>query len=156
MQIQSLWTLKCCKAEITFSNYPCSILYIPTWCHTVHSNLPPRHFFACVYTPYAFSSKLFFCRHLQLIAQITEAHISTLCLLFRCSEKPLQMLLPPYFLSSQTIIYHHLHHLSLLSFLTCFHLQHPPGPTPYFVLANPYWCSVCMGSTYRGLLHWTG
>lgn len=43
----------------------------------------------------------------------------------------------------------------------CSHSSHntpaaSPAPIPYVVLANPYWCSVCVGGTDRGLLHLTG
>lgn len=141
-------------------------MYWWRWRHTVHSSLLPTQFFAYLYTHLPFPCPVFkqlfpFQAFTTLSLDNRSTYIEYALLdVLACRDQHGQTHLPPYFPSAQTITHWLLchHFLSLLSVFMfgITYLTASPAPIPYPVLASPYWCSVCMGGTDRGLLHWTG
>lgn len=161
---------KCCKAELSFSKWPCSDhsahsnMYQWRWRCTAlplltptHTHLSPSHSKLLPPVPHA---GVYITHSLAIIL----THISAPSVhLLSCRGHPLQMHLftpypnhldscptdlPTFFLVSASSCSLQ----PLLKSLTCV----IPCPVPRPVIVDPHWCSVCMSNTDRGLLHRIG
>lgn len=141
----SLRSLKCCKAKVAFSSWPCndrsahSSVCQWKWCQTAHSTRPPALLFAYLYSPIlrqsSFNTELFPSAGIYNSAWTAEAHTSlhshspsqhVETHLFKCTCP----LVPPFKPNSSA--FSAIARLCLPSVLTFHvtHLQHPLPQSP--------------------------